>query len=121
MSAWPERKRFGAQRGHGEREVVTALERPVGKAPDERRGVQELDDGDAQFAHGVLCGARQYSIAARFPESSRFMTWLRARFAGYLHPYQNKRFANGTPTPYCFCNDIIPWELRDGVTQGYHS
>ena len=51
-------QRFGAKRGHGEGKVVAALERPVGEAPDERRGVQELDDGDAQFAHVLAFEAR---------------------------------------------------------------
>src|SRR3989454_9752013 len=44
-------QRFGAQRRHGEGKLVAARQRPVGKAPDERRGIQILHDGDVQLAH----------------------------------------------------------------------
>jgi hypothetical protein len=51
MSASPARRASAQSEGHRERQVVTALERTVREAPDERRGVEEFDDGDAQFAH----------------------------------------------------------------------
>ena len=72
---------LGALRGHGERKVVAARERPVREAPDQRRGVQEFDDGDAQFAHIRCCpGTNDYSIARaasrtlakRVPRAHRF-------------------------------------------------
>lgn len=43
---------FGALGGDGEGQIVFATERAVGEAPDERRGVQVLNDGDAKFRHG---------------------------------------------------------------------
>ena len=43
---------FGALGGDGEGQIVFAAERAVGEAPDERRGVQVLNDGDAKFRHG---------------------------------------------------------------------
>ena len=58
-------QRLGAERGHRERQMVTALERPVGETPDERRSIQEFDDRDAQLTHASRpredC---QYSTAA---------------------------------------------------------
>ena len=42
---------FGALGGDGEGKIVFALEGAVGKAPDERGGVEVLDDGDAKFWH----------------------------------------------------------------------
>ncbi len=49
---------FGALRGDGEGEVVLALEGAVSETADERRGVEILHDGDAEFAHGRLCEVR---------------------------------------------------------------
>jgi hypothetical protein len=42
-------KRFSAKRWHRERQLVLAAERAVGKAPDQRSGVEVLHDGDAKF------------------------------------------------------------------------
>ena len=54
-----------ALRRHGKRKIVLARQRPVRKAPDQRRGIQEFHDGDAQFAHIRRCqGTIEYSIAA---------------------------------------------------------
>jgi hypothetical protein len=39
-------------RGHRERQIIFPAQRAVGEAPDERRGVQVLNDGDAEFGHG---------------------------------------------------------------------
>ena len=38
-------KRFSVE------QVVAILKRAVREAPNQRRGVEEFDDGDAQFAH----------------------------------------------------------------------
>ena len=43
---------LGALGGDGEAEVVFAGEEAVGESPDERRGVEVLDDGDAEFWQG---------------------------------------------------------------------
>jgi len=43
---------LGALGGDGEGEVVFAGEEAVGEAPDEGRGVEVLDDGDAEFWQG---------------------------------------------------------------------
>ena len=52
MSTSPARKLLGALGGDGEAEVVFAGEEAVGESPDERRGVEVLDDGDAEFWQG---------------------------------------------------------------------
>jgi len=43
---------FGALGWDGEAEVVLAGERAAGESPDEREGVEILDDGDAEFGQG---------------------------------------------------------------------
>jgi hypothetical protein len=56
---------FGALRRNGESEIVFAAQGAVGEAPDERSGVEILNDGDAQF--GQVGGSRgnRKSIAER--------------------------------------------------------
>ena len=48
-------ERIGAKRWHGERQVVLAVERAVGEAPDQRSGVEVLHDGNAKF--GQVCSS----------------------------------------------------------------
>ncbi len=61
---------FGALGGDGEAEIVFAGERAVGESPDERRGVEVLDDGDAEFWQGrsvfLTACSRRKSVATRF-------------------------------------------------------
>ena len=70
-----------ALRRHGKQKFVFARQRPVREAPDQRRGIQEFHDGDAQFAHIRRSkGTNEYSIARaasrmlakRIPRAHRF-------------------------------------------------
>src|SRR4029077_13792978 len=61
----PGAQRFGTLRRHRKRQIVLALERPVRKAPDQRRGIEILNDGDARFWQG-----QRFSRRARRSDAS---------------------------------------------------
>jgi hypothetical protein len=54
---------FGAQRGDGKREVVFALQRAVSEPANQRRGVEVLNDGDAELWQVGCSSAGNPSIA----------------------------------------------------------
>ena len=47
-------QRFGAKRRHCKRKFIAAAQRSIGETPDERRRIQEFDNRDAQFSHGLF-------------------------------------------------------------------
>ena len=64
-------KGFGALRWDREGEIVFALERTVRETPDQRGGVEVLDDGDAKFWHVWRSRRNRKSIAEGWLENGK--------------------------------------------------
>ena len=66
-------KGFGTLRGHCEGEIVLALQRTVGEAADQWRGVEILHDGDAEFVHSKKPGRKEIIAEANRVRSGSFV------------------------------------------------